>query len=143
LGARQLLLDGGFKINHNTAGGETITRFPGFDGTTACRQDDALLLGQFVNDFFFAIAKASFAFDIKNPAHIRSGASLNFLIGIEELHVELLSQLTANSAFAGTHRPNQKDIAFLCHFVGITKNSLMIPRVQHLLAGQELRPHER
>ena len=37
------------------------------------------------------IAEAFFAFHIKYPAYIRSGASLNFLIGIEKFHIELLS----------------------------------------------------
>jgi len=80
-----------FKIDHDTAGGETVASFARFYRATASCQHNALFFRKFINDFFFTVTETLFAFYIEDPAHISSGSFLNLLIRIVKFHIELLS----------------------------------------------------
>ena len=50
-----------------------------------------------------AFAKPLFAFNIKYPGNISTGARLDLRIGISKLQFQVISKVLANSRFAGPH----------------------------------------
>jgi len=91
LGTSQLFFDGCLKVNHDAASGETVTGFARFYRAAAGCQNNALLLGEFIDDFFFSVTEAFFALNVEDPTYISAGSFLNLLIRIVKFHIELLS----------------------------------------------------
>ena len=69
-----------------------------------------------------------FTFNIKYPTDVSTGATLDLLIGVIKLHMQLIRQMFTNSTLTCPHGAYEKYIAFFCHFIRqIVKISLPAP----------------
>ena len=66
-------------------------------------------------DLLLALAKTFFTLDIKHPGDIGTGAALDLLIGVIELHMQLVCQMSTNGTLARPHGTDEENIAFLSH----------------------------
>lgn len=97
------LLDAGPQID-DAASGRQVGSIRGIkDRAAARRKHDILALGQIIDDLPFAVAKPGFTFKFENQRDIGPGATLNFLVAIDELLSEGARKFLSDGCFSRSH----------------------------------------
>ena len=78
--------------------------------TTAGRQHDALPGGEVANHLSLAAPETFFTLDLENPWNRGAGTRLYFMVGIDELFVQLFGESAADRSLACAHQADEKNI---------------------------------
>ena len=111
LGAIQLLLDAGMKVDDVTSRAQPAAAVGVQHRTTTGSEHYPLTLRELIDDFYLAFAKALLTFLLEDKGNIDPGSILYFLVAVDEVEVQESGQLTADGGLARTHRADQNHIA--------------------------------
>ena len=110
-----LLLDRGEEIDNIAAGAEAGAVLRIDDGAAAGREHDAFLHRQVIDDLGFALAETVFAFFLKDERYVDTRAGFDFIVTVNERHVQRLRELPPDSGFACPHGTYQEQVLRLLH----------------------------
>jgi hypothetical protein len=120
--AFNLLTYGSHQVYHDTALAQVLAILFGEHGAASGGQYYVIHRTQFLDHIAFPLAKAFFTLDIENPCDVGTCPFLDYLVGVEEILVQLFGQQPPNRGFAGAHWTDEKYVVeFGCHVAELQK----------------------
>lgn len=109
-GALELALDRRFQIDDRAPVMQVPPILFAGDRTATGGQHDMPALRQGIDDLLLAQPETGLALDVEDPGNVGAGAGLDFVVGVDELPAQQISQLATDGGLAGTHRPDQENV---------------------------------